>query len=302
MINKEYIPTVNQLIASNLTTLIAKPNLVSPINPDHLDLLQTILYSTLTNIKLSLVNNETTREASYSIFESEWKQYHIDIHKRISKRLITPYYLITSFIANEINDPNIKLKKKDSDQLTYYIITFMPLYDLKLRLLIKNTSDFNPIHSRFPLGNEAFETSIEQKASFISKAETYKCQMKKDSSKIYSDYTIVIYLNFIFFCSEDIIKHKYPLREIECIADKSNTNALNIDIKDKEKYIQMSILFSSPETKEAFKERLNKLRQKTKEEETKMLCDYFDNLILEINIEKNEANSNSNINLLGFDL
>lgn len=289
------------MIASNLATLLTNPNSSSPIHPDQFKLLQTILYSTLTNIKLSLVNSHTTREASYAIFESEWKKYHGNLHKRISKYLITPYYLLSPFKSNIEDDPGLKSHKKEFNLLKYYIITFMPLYDLKLKLLITNTNDFKSIQSHFPLGNESFEASIGQKATFITEAETYKCQMKIDFQRAYLNYTIVIYHNYIFFCSEEMIKQKYPLREMECLLDKINPNGVNIDIKEKEKYLQMSILFESQETKEAFKDRLDKLRQKTKEEEMKMVENYFDNLILEINVEKSNE-SNNNINLLGFDL
>lgn len=60
----------------------------------HLDLLNKIYYSFLSNIKLLILNNKYIREAGYELFEIEWNNYRKDIDIGINEIISHPFLLI----------------------------------------------------------------------------------------------------------------------------------------------------------------------------------------------------------------
>lgn len=78
-----------RLIITNFENLIG-----TKLESTHLDLLNKIYYSFLSNIKLLILNNKYIKEAGYELYESEWNNFRKDIATVINEITSRPYLLI----------------------------------------------------------------------------------------------------------------------------------------------------------------------------------------------------------------
>jgi hypothetical protein len=122
----------------------------------HLDLLNKIYYSFLSNIKLLILNNKYIKEAGYELFEIEWNNFKKEIQS-ISNDLISHPYLIIPFNLEDVVEdyPNLlKIQKNEIDIFKNYLMIFMSIFELRYlfvkfrsKILKKNES----IKEKFPL-------------------------------------------------------------------------------------------------------------------------------------------------------
>ena len=73
MVEPPFRMITNRLLLENIKSLIIKETDVSIIDPTHLEILNKIYYSFLTNIKLTIINKKYIKETGYEHFENEWK-------------------------------------------------------------------------------------------------------------------------------------------------------------------------------------------------------------------------------------
>ena len=99
----------------------------------HLDLLNKIYYSFLSNIKLLILNNKYIKEAGYELFEFEWNSFKKEIES-ISNDLISHPYLIIPFNLEDVVEdyPNLlKIQKNEIDIFKNYLMIFMSIFELR---------------------------------------------------------------------------------------------------------------------------------------------------------------------------
>lgn len=94
MVEPPFRTITNRLILENINSLIIKENYLSFVDRNHLDIINKIYYTYLSNIKLIIINNKYIRETGFELFETEWKIYKKDLSKIIEDLISKPYLLI----------------------------------------------------------------------------------------------------------------------------------------------------------------------------------------------------------------
>lgn len=104
--------------------------------------------------------------------------------------------------------------------------------------------------------------------------------------KNYINFVMVIYQNHLYFAQPDlkdqsfsIIKYKYALRHLEAQIDRSDPRVLNLIVKDKNQYIDISLYFDDVTKTTAVKKSLEEHRKSSRNTEYLLLDSYFDDLI-----------------------
>ena len=159
-----------RIILANFENLVG-----SSLENTHLDLLNKIYYSFLSNIKLLILNNKYIKEAGYELFEIEWNFFKKDIESVINGLISYPFLLIPFNLEDLIEDyPTIlKIQKNEIDYFKNYLMIFMSIFDLRhsnfkfrSKILKKNES----IKERFPLNLGTKMLELESSFSISSKS------------------------------------------------------------------------------------------------------------------------------------
>lgn len=88
----------------NLENLIViKPSI---LESNHIDFINKIYYTYISNIKMIILKNKYVRETGFELFEKEWSNYSNDINS-ILKQLISKPYLIIPFNLEDIVEGKI---------------------------------------------------------------------------------------------------------------------------------------------------------------------------------------------------
>ena len=94
MVEPPFRTITNRLILQNISSLIIKKNNVNMIERNHLDIINKIYYSFLSNIKLIIINNKFIRETGFELFELEWRNYKQNLSIIIDELISKPFLLI----------------------------------------------------------------------------------------------------------------------------------------------------------------------------------------------------------------
>jgi len=94
------------LILTNFENLVGKK-----LESTHLDLLNKIYYSFLSNIKLLILNNKYIKEAGYELYETEWNNFRKDIGSVINEMTFRPFLLIPFNLEDIVEGNNYKIIK-----------------------------------------------------------------------------------------------------------------------------------------------------------------------------------------------
>jgi hypothetical protein len=99
-------------------------------------------------------------------------------------------------------------------------------------------------------------------------------------------YLMLIYQNQLYFTQLDIndtnffsVKYKYALRHLEAQIDRSDPRILNLIVKDKNNYIDLSLSFDDVSITTSVKRSLEENRKSSRNTEYLLLDSYFDELI-----------------------
>ena len=113
--------------------------------------------------------------------------------------------------------------------------------------------------------------------------------MKNNRIKNYQVFKLIIHQNYIIFAtieSKDkiniVIKYKYALRHIEVQFDKSDPRTLNLIAKQRNNYIDLSILFEEISTCSGMKKLIEENRKSAKNTEYLLFDSYFDSLLMKM--------------------
>jgi hypothetical protein len=97
---------------------------------------------------------------------------------------------------------------------------------------------------------------------------------------------MMIYQNHLHFAQLDIndnnfvsIKYKYALRHVEAQIDRSDPRILNLIVKDKSGYIDLSLSFDDVSVTTNVKRSLEENRKSSRNTEYLLLDTYFEDLI-----------------------
>ena len=83
----------------NIETLVlTKPSI---LDSNHIDFINKIYYTYISNIKMIILNNKYVRETGFELFENEWKNYSNDVNG-VLKQLISKPFLIIPFNLEDI--------------------------------------------------------------------------------------------------------------------------------------------------------------------------------------------------------
>ena len=115
----------------------------------------------------------------------------------------------------------------------------------------------------------------------------YACKLKNNSTiKNFLNYVLLIYQNHMFFAQPDQkdpsfaqIKFKYALRHLEAQFDRSDPRVLNLIVKDRNIYIDITLYFEDVNKTAAVKKSLEEQRKSSRNTEYLLLDSYFDDLI-----------------------
>jgi len=117
--------------------------------------------------------------------------------------------------------------------------------------------------------------------------------MKNNYSKNFQVYKLIIYQNYLIFaineCKDKLnlkIIYKYALRHIEVQLDKFDTKALNLIAKEKNNYIDLSILFDDSSKSSVMKKLIEENRKSSKNTEYLLFDSYFDSLLMKMSYLK----------------
>src|SRR5690606_26993786 len=94
MVEPSFRTITNRLILENIKSLIIKDEGVSFVDRNHLDIINKIYYTFLSNIKLIIINNKYIRETGFEHFEAEWRNYKTDISVVVEDLVSKPFLLI----------------------------------------------------------------------------------------------------------------------------------------------------------------------------------------------------------------
>src|SRR5690606_16708987 len=115
--------------------------------------------------------------------------------------------------------------------------------------------------------------------------ELYQCKLKTSTIKNFLSYIMLIYQNHLYFSQIDIndnnfvnIKYKYALRHLEAQIDRSDPRILNLIVKDKNSYIDISLSFEDVSMTTNVKRSLEENRKSSRNTEYLLLDSYFDEL------------------------
>lgn len=99
----------------------------------HLEILNKIYYSFLSNIKLLILNNKYIKEAGYELFEIEWNSFTKEIDTVINVLISHPYLLIPFNLEDIVEDyPSIlKIQMNEIDHFKNYLMIFMSIFELR---------------------------------------------------------------------------------------------------------------------------------------------------------------------------
>ena len=288
LIEKPFCSLETLSILSNLTTLFITPKDqkdIETFNQMQIDYINKIYYSYLSKIKFDLFSNSLIFETSYESFETQWLVYHEDIHSTIEKLSLTPHLFLNPELCDSIEDYPFKtIKGNNKEEFKHNIIAFMALHDFCIKL---NHKDEPLIKDKFPLKNANFLYEINKEVSLDpieEKDNIIQCEVKKSVQKEYSNYIILIHLNYVMFGTpkEDnkiMIKMKIPLRLIEMYNSREDNKVLMMSIYDKGKYIEINIKFESEEMRAKVKSMLENSRKKNREWEKEQINKYFEEMI-----------------------
>lgn len=73
---------------------MVKTDELNYVERNHLDIVNKIYYTYLSNIKLTILNNKFIRETGYEMFESEWKNYRKDLLITVNDVISKPFLII----------------------------------------------------------------------------------------------------------------------------------------------------------------------------------------------------------------
>ncbi len=114
----------------------------------------------------------------------------------------------------------------------------------------------------------------------------YACKLKSASIKNFINYLLLIYQNHLYFAQSDVkepqfalIKYKYALRHLEAQIDRSDPRILNLIVKDKNNYLDLSLYFEDVNRTTSVKKSLEEQRKSFRNTEYLLLDSYFDDLI-----------------------
>lgn len=284
MVEPAFRTITNRLILANIKSLILSSDESSNmIDRNHLDIINRIYYTFLSNIKLIIINNKYIRETGYEHFETEWKNYKQDISS-IVEDLISQSFLIIPFNLEDLVEdyPRIlKLQKNELDTFKSCLIVFMTLHDI--RQMIYQEKDL--IRNGFPLKLGGFELDTEQIYNLQNLGlEMYNCKVKVGSN--FYDYIMLVYQNNLYFGLPDnkdqlftMIKYKYALRHLEAQIDRGDPRILNLIVYEKGKYMEIALAFEDVTRTTAIKKNLEEHRKSARNTEYLLLDSYFDDLI-----------------------
>jgi hypothetical protein len=117
--------------------------------------------------------------------------------------------------------------------------------------------------------------------------------MKNNSIKNYQNSKLIIYQNHLIFATTEannpmhfLIKYKYALRHIEIQFDKSDPRVLNLIAKERNNYIDLSILFDEINKCSAMKKLIEENRKSSKNTEYLLFDSYFDSMLMKMTYPK----------------
>lgn len=117
--------------------------------------------------------------------------------------------------------------------------------------------------------------------------------MKNNNLKNYQNFYLILYQNYIIFANTETkdkthlsIKYKYALRHIEVQFDKADPRLLNSIAKEKNNYIDLSILFNEISKCSAMKKLIEENRKSAKNTEYLLFDSYFDSLLMKMTYQK----------------
>ncbi len=82
--------------------MIIKPSI---IDTNHIDYINKIYFTYISNIKMIILKNKYIREIGFELFEKEWNNYSNDVNSTL-KQLISKPYLIIPFNLDDIIEGN----------------------------------------------------------------------------------------------------------------------------------------------------------------------------------------------------
>lgn len=287
LIEKPFCSLETLSIISNLTTLFITPKekeAIETFNQMQIDYINKIYYTYLSKIKLDLSSNSLIFETSYESFETQWLSYNEELHSIIEKLSLTPYLFLNPELSDSIeNYPFKTIKGNPKEEFKHNIIAFMALHDFCIKL---NRKDEPLIKEQFPLKNANFLYEINKEVSLDTieeKENIVKCEVKKSTQSSYSNYLILIHLNYVMLGTPKenkiLIKMKIPLRLIEMYNLREDNTVLMMSIYDKGKYSEINIKLENEEMRAKVKSMLENARKKNREWEKEQISNYFEEMI-----------------------
>jgi hypothetical protein len=110
MVEPPFRTITNRIILENINSLLIKENSMSFVDRNHLDIINKIYYTYLSNIKLIIINNKYIRETGFELFENEWKNYKLDI-SATAEDLISKPFLIIPFNLEDMIEGKFLIKR-----------------------------------------------------------------------------------------------------------------------------------------------------------------------------------------------
>jgi hypothetical protein len=157
----------------------------------------------------------------------------------------------------------------------------MTIHDLRVKILREGELMIDS----FPLKPGGSEMDLEIKYKNVGLG-MYACKLKQSTSKIASSVYLTIFQNHLYFSQQDpkdpqfyVNKYKYALRHLEVQMDSRDSKSMNIIVKDKAGYIDLSLLFEDSNKAGLIKRILEENRKSARNMEYKLLDSFFDELI-----------------------
>lgn len=108
MVEPSFRTITTRIILENLIALIVKTDSLNYVERNHLDIINKIYYTYLSNIKLIILNNKYIRVTGYELFETEWRNYRQEISLIIDDLIAKPF-LVIPFNLEDIIEGNENL-------------------------------------------------------------------------------------------------------------------------------------------------------------------------------------------------
>ena len=102
LIEPAFRTITSRIILENIKSLIIKSEGMSFVERSHLEIINKIYYSYLSNIKLNFLNNKYIKGIGYESFESEWKVFTSNFVKIIEDLVSKPFLLIPFNLEDQI--------------------------------------------------------------------------------------------------------------------------------------------------------------------------------------------------------